>query len=104
MLLNCGAGEDSWECLGLQREQTHPSEWNQSWIFIGKIVADGEAPILWVHDAKSWLIGKYPDAGKDWRQKKGMTEDKIVSITDSMNMNLSKLQDVEEDRRALACR
>ena len=40
---------------------------------------DAEAPILWPPDAKSWLIGKDPDAGKDWRQKeKGMTEDEMV--------------------------
>ena len=50
---------------------------NQSWIFIGK--NDDEAPILWPPDAKSWLIRKDPDAGKDWRQvEKGMTEDKII--------------------------
>ena len=50
---------------------------NQSWIFIGK--TDAETPILWPPDAKNWLIGKDPDAGKDWRQEeKGMTEDEIV--------------------------
>ena len=52
---------------------------NQSWIFIGRIDAEGETPILWPPDAKSWLIGKDPDAGKDWGQeKKGMTEDEMV--------------------------
>ena len=49
---------------------------NQSWIFIGR--TDAEAPILWPPDGKSWLIWKDPDAGKDWRQEKGMTEDEIV--------------------------
>ena len=50
---------------------------NQSWIFIGR--AEAEAPILWPPDAKSWLIGKDPDAGKDGRQKeKGTTEDEMV--------------------------
>ena len=45
---------------------------NQSWIFIER--TDPEAPILWPRDAKNWLIGKDPDAGKDWRQEeKGMT-------------------------------
>ena len=49
---------------------------NQPWIFIGKTDAEGEAPILWPPDAKNWLIGKDPDAGKDWRQEeKGMTND-----------------------------
>ena len=52
---------------------------NQSWIFIRRTNAKAEAPILWPHDAKSWLIGKDPDAGKDWRQhEKGATEDDVV--------------------------
>ena len=52
---------------------------NQSWIFIGRTDAEAEAPILWPFDAKSWLIGKVPDAGKGWRQeKKEMTEDEMV--------------------------
>ena len=51
---------------------------NQPWIFIGR--TDAEAPIiLWLLDAKSQLIGKDPDAGKDWRQKeKGAAEDEMV--------------------------
>ena len=52
---------------------------NQSWIFIGRIDAEAEAPILWPPDVKNWHTGKDPDAGKDWRQeKKGMTEDAMV--------------------------
>ena len=52
---------------------------NQPWIFIGRTNAKAEAPILWPHDAKSWLIRKDPDAGEDWRQEeKGMTEDQMV--------------------------
>ena len=43
------------------------SKGNQSWIFIGRTAA--EAPVLWPHDEKSWLISKDPDAGKDWRQE-----------------------------------
>ena len=43
----------------------HPKG-NQPWIFIVKTDAEAEAPILWPPDAKSWLIGKDPDAGKDW--------------------------------------
>ena len=46
---------------------------NQSWIFIGRTDAEAETPILWPPDAKNWLIEKDPDAGKDWRQEKGMT-------------------------------
>ena len=52
---------------------------NQSWIFIGGTDAEAEAPVLWPPDVKSWLIGKDPDVGKDWRQEeKRMTEDKMV--------------------------
>ena len=52
---------------------------NQSWLFIGKTDAEVEAPILWTIDAKSWLIRKDPDAGKDWRQEeKGTTKDEMV--------------------------
>ena len=51
---------------------------NKPWIFIGRTDAEAEAPILWPHDAKIRLIGKYPDAGKDWGQEKRTTEDEIV--------------------------
>ena len=52
---------------------------NQPWIFIGRTEAEGETPILWPPDANSWLTGKYPDAGKDWRQKeKRAEEDEMV--------------------------
>ena len=53
---------------------------NQPWIFIRRPDAEAEAPTLWPPDAKSWLIWKDPDAGKDWRQEeKEMTEDKMVA-------------------------
>ena len=51
---------------------------NQPWIFIGRTDAETQALILWPPDVKSWLTGKDPDAGKDWRQEKGMTEDEMV--------------------------
>ena len=52
---------------------------NQYWIVIGRTDTEAEAPILWLPDAKSWLIRKDPNAGKDWRQEeKGMTEDEMV--------------------------
>ena len=52
---------------------------NQSWIFIGRTDAEAEALILWPSDAKNWLTGKDPDAGKNRRQEeKGMTEDEVV--------------------------
>ena len=51
---------------------------NQSWILIRRIDAEAEAPILWPPDAKSQLIGKDSDAGKDWGQENGATEDEMV--------------------------
>ena len=51
---------------------------NQTWIFIGRIDVEAEIPIVWPPDAKNWLIRKDPDAGKDWRQEKGTTEDEMV--------------------------
>ena len=51
---------------------------NQSWIYIGRTDAEAEIPTLWPPDAKNRLIGKDPDAGKDWRREKGTTEDKMV--------------------------
>ena len=70
MLLNGGAGKDSWESLLYSKEikPVHPKG-NQSWIFIGRTDAEAEAPILWPCDMKSQLIGKDPDAGKDWGQE-----------------------------------
>ena len=68
--------ESPLDCKEIQ--PVHPKG-NQSWIFIGRTDAEAETPILWLLDAKNWLIGKDPDAGKDWRQEeKGMTEDKMV--------------------------
>ena len=77
MLWNCGVGEDSWESLGLKEIQSVNPKGNQSWIFIGR--TDAEAKTLWPPDAKNWLIGKDPDAGKDWGQEeKGTTEEETV--------------------------
>ena len=79
MLLNCGVGEDSWEYLGLQGVQPVHPKGDQSWVFIGRTDVEAKSPILWPPDAKSWLIWKDPDAGKDWGQEeKGTTEDDMV--------------------------
>ena len=85
MLLNCGAGEDSWESLNCKEIQSVHPEGNQSWIFIGRTDAEAETPILWPPDAKNWFIWKDPDAGKDWRQEKGTTEDEMVGCHHQLN-------------------
>jgi len=88
-----------WKTLGspLDSKEIQPvnPKGNQPWIFIGRTEAEAEAPILGLHGAKSWLIGEDPEAGKDWRQKeKGKQRMRwLDSILDSMDMNLSKLQE-----------
>ena len=68
---------NSWESLGQEIKPVNPKG-NQPWIFVGRTDAEAEAPVLWPPDAKSWLIGKDPDAGKDWRQKEKAAEDEMV--------------------------
>ena len=75
-------------------QPVHPKG-NKLWMFIGRTDAESEAPILWPPDVKSQLIGKDPDAGKDWRQK-GMRP--LNGIVDSMDMNLGKLWEMVVDR------
>ena len=78
MLLNCDVGEDTWESLDCKEiEAVHPKG-DQSWVFIGRIDAEGETPSFgpWYEELTYW---KNPDAGKDWRQEeKGMTEHEMV--------------------------
>ena len=65
--------------LGSKEIKPVHTEGNQSWIFNGRTDAEVEAPVLWPPDAKSWLIWKDPNTGKDWKQEvKGITEDKMV--------------------------
>ena len=75
MPLNCGAGEGPLDSKEIQ--PVNP-KWNQSWIFNGMTDAEPEVSIFWPPDAKSWLIGKDPDAGKDWRQKKRTAEYEMI--------------------------
>ena len=74
--------ESSLDCKEIQL--VHPKG-DQSWVFIGKPDVEAETPILWPPDLKSWLIWKDPDAGKDWRQNKGMTEDEMVGWHHRLN-------------------
>ena len=68
--------ESSLDCKEIQ--PVHPNR-DQSWVFIGRTDAEAETPVLWPFDAKSWLIGKVPDAGRDWGQEeKGTTEDEMA--------------------------
>ena len=68
--------ESPLDCKEIQ--PVHPKG-NQSWIFIGRIDVEAETPILWPPDVKNWLLGKDPDAEKDWRwEEKGTTEDETV--------------------------
>ena len=79
MLLNYGVGEDTWETLDCKEIKLVNLKGNQPWIFIGRSDAEAETPILWPPDGKNWLIGKDPDAGKDWKQKeKEVAEDEMV--------------------------
>ena len=98
-----GVGEDSWEYFRLQGDQTSSPEGNQSWIFIGRIdaEAEAEAPVLCPPDVKNWLIGKDPDAGKDWRQDENRTtKNEVVGLHHSMDTSLSELWDFVMDREA----
>ena len=68
--------ESPLDCKEIQ--SVHPKG-DQSWVFIGRTDAKAETPVLWPPHAKSWLIGKDPDAGRDWGQEeKGTTEDKMA--------------------------
>ena len=78
---------------------------NQPWIFTERTDAEAEAPILWSLDVKRWLIGKDPDAGKDWRQEEeGTTEDEIVGWHHQLNgCKFEQTQWDSEEQGSLVC-
>ena len=77
---------------------------NQPWIFIGRTNTEVEAPVLWPPDAKSWLIEKDPDAGKDWGQEEnGATEDEMVGCYHWLNGDeFEQTRGDSEEQRGLA--
>ena len=74
--------ESPLDCKEIQ--SVHPKG-DRSWVFIGKTDVEAESPILWPPDTKSWLIWKDPDAGKDWGQEKGTTENETVGWHHRLN-------------------
>ena len=91
--------ESPLDCKEIQ--PVHPKG-HQSWVFIGRTDVEAETPIFWPPDAKNWLTGKDPDAGKDWRwEEKGTTEDEMTGWHHRlMDIILSKLRELVMDREA----
>ena len=92
--------ESSLDCKKIQ--PVHPKG-DQSWVFIGRTDAEAETPILWPPHAKSWLIGKDSDAGRDWGQEgKGMTEDEMAGWHHQLDaiVSLGELRVLVMDREA----
>ena len=114
--LNCKEDRASknWCPWTMMLEKTHESplnskeikavnlKGNQPWILVARTHAEGETPVFWLSDANSWLIGKVSDAGKDWGEKrKGHQRMKwLGGITNAMDVNLGKLQEMVRGREA----
>ena len=99
-LSNCVTREDSWESFGQQGDQPLNPKGNQPWILIGRTDTEAKAP-----DVKRQLIGKDPDAGKDWRQEeKGMTEDEMVGLDHWLKgLEFERTAGKSEGKGSLAC-
>ena len=91
--------ESPLDCKEIQ--PVHPKA-DQSWVFIGRTDVEAETPILWPPDVKNWLIGKDPDAGKDWRQEeKGSTKDEMVQWHHQLDRReLNNLRELVMDKEA----
>ena len=104
MVLNSGVWEDSRVFLDCKEIQPIHPKGDQSWIFTGGANAEAEAPILWPPNVKRRLIRKDPDAWKDWRQDKGVTEDEVVGWHHWLNgYEFEQVLGVNEGQGNLAC-
>ena len=105
MLLNCGVGEDLESSLDCKEIPPVHLEGDQPWDFFGRNDAKAEPPVLWPPYAKSWLIGKDSDSGRDWGQKeKGTTEDEMAGWHHWLDGRESEWTlGVGDGQRGLAC-